>query len=83
MISSDWRSQIFEKKIGDPNLGQKKKTNPKLGFFLPFCPVWFIFLEPLCYDSLQQCLRPSRGKPHEKKFWDPNLGQTNQNQAWN
>ena len=22
MISSDWRSQIFEKKGGDPNLGQ-------------------------------------------------------------
>ena len=46
MISSDWRSQIFEKKkkkkkkkkkIGDPNLGQMGRDRAQNKFFfLPF-----------------------------------------------
>ena len=35
--SWSWRSQIFEKKIGGPNLGQNgPKSDPKLVFFATF-----------------------------------------------
>ena len=53
-----------------PKFGlNKPKSCPKLGFS-PFSQVWFIsFIEIAYSGSLQQCLRSSRGKTHEKNFW--------------
>ena len=42
-----------------------------------------VFLEITYNDSLQQCLRSSRGKTREKNFWGPKLGQTSKNRVRN
>ena len=58
MISSDWQSQIFEK---------KKQTYKKT----PFKSL--VFFEISYSDSLQHCVTHSGGKAHEKtwgtQFW--------------
>ena len=58
MISSDWQSQIFEK---------KKQTYKKT----PFKSL--VFFEISYSDSLQHCVTHSGGKAHEKT-WGPNFG---------
>ena len=88
MISSDWRSQIFEKKISRPEFRPNgPNSGPKLGF-MPFYQVWFISFPWNCIqwyhrtdDTLQQCLTSSRGKIHEKTFWGPNFAQRGQNRS--
>ena len=83
MISSDWRSQLFFKKIWRPEFGPDgPKSGPKLGF-LPFSHGTLVFLEIACNDSLPQCLTSSRGKLHGKFFGGPNLGQRGQNRSRN
>ena len=83
MISSDWRSQIFEKKkkIGNPNLdqtGQKRTLHEVFFHFLKFDSL--VFLEIAYNDCLQQCLTSAGSKNHEN-FLDPNLGQRGQNRT--
>ena len=84
MISSDWRSQIFEKKnkTCGPNLGLtglNQEENEVFRYFLEFGSVGF--LEIAYNGSLQQFLTSSRSKIHEKNVGGPDLGQTSQNQA--
>ena len=70
MISSDCGSQIFEKKNGDPNLGQTGQNRTRNYFFCHFLKFGSLFFLEIVYiDNLQQCLTSSRGKMHEKKFW--------------
>ena len=85
MISSDWRSQIFEKKqFSSLNLGKWAKIGPKTSFFCHFLRFGsLVFLEIAYYDNLQQCITSVRGKTHENKVGGPNLGQTSQNRARN
>ena len=75
MISSDWRSQVFEKK----NCGLNQAQNEVFGHFFEFGLL--VFLEIAYNDSLQQCITSSRNKTHEKKFGGPNFGQTSQNRV--
>ena len=82
MISSDWRSQVFEKKNCGLNLGLtglNQAQNEVFGHFFEFGLL--VFLEIAYNDSLQQCITSSRNKTHEKKFGGPNLGQTSQNRV--
>ena len=83
MISSDWQSQIFEKKkkkkIGDPNLGQKAENRARNQFLCRFLKFGLlVFLEIAQDDSLEQFLTSSRGKTHKTNFVGPHLGQTDQ-----
>ena len=39
----------------------------------------YVFFEITYHDSLQQFIMSNRGKTHEKKFGEANLGQTSQN----
>ena len=77
MISSDWQSQIFEKKkkkIRDPNLGPtgvNQTQNEVFRYFLEFG--WLVFHEIACNYSLEQCLTSSSGKTH-KKILGPKFG---------
>ena len=52
------------------------QVGPKIkfffGHFLKFASL--VFLEIAYDDSLQQCLKSSRDKIHEKNFWGPKLG---------
>ena len=64
MISSDRRSQVFEKKkLCWPEFGPN-------GFFRFLLSLDHFFLEIAYDDSLRQYLTSSRGKTHEKKFGD-------------
>ena len=73
MISSDWQSQIFEKKIVTQFLAQ---SGLQWGFPLEFSILSSLdFLEILYNYSLQQCLASNRGKTVGKKIGVPNLGQ--------
>ena len=75
MISSDWRSQMFEKKVGGPNFGQVDQNRARNWIscdFLKFGSV--VFLEIAYNDSLQQFLTFSRSKICEKFFLGPSLG---------
>ena len=72
------------KKFLGPKFGLKvPKLGPKLSFchFLKFGSL--VFLEISYNDSLEQFLTSSRGKIQEKKFWDSNLCQRDQNGAQN
>ena len=72
MISSDWRSQIFLKKLWRPEFElNRSKSGPKLGFchFLKFCSL--VFLEIVYNDSLQQCLTSSIEIRSTKKNLEP------------
>ena len=77
MISSDWRSQIFEKKkkkIRGSNLGSKglnQTQNEVFRYFLEFG--WLVFHEIAYNYSLEQCLTSSSGKTH-KKILGPKFG---------
>ena len=75
MISSDWRSQIFEKQNLVAQIGPNgPKSGPKWGFLL-FSWVWIILFPWNCInDNLLQWLTSSRGKTHEKKNWGPKFG---------
>ena len=56
MTSSDWRSQIFEKKkiYGSPNLGQMGQNQAQNQFFCHFIRFgWLVFREITYNDSLQ------------------------------
>ena len=70
MTSSDWLSQIFEKKqTGSRNLGQMGKNqvqNKVFSHSLKFGSL--VFLDIAYNDSLQQCLTSIRGKIYKKKF---------------
>ena len=57
MISSDWQSQIFEKK--------KKIGGTNFCYFLKFSLL--VFFEIAYIANLQQCLTFSRSKIFEKK----------------
>ena len=74
-------ARFFLKKIGGLNLGPT--GGPKWGFchFIKFG--LSVFLEIAYNDSLQQCLKSSRGKTHEKYFGGPNFDKTSQNWARN
>ena len=75
MISSDWQSQMFEKKIGGSNFGQVDQNRARNWIschFLKFGSL--VFLEIAYNDSLQQFLTFSRSKICEKSFWGPSLG---------
>ena len=62
MISSDWQSQIFEKRNCRLEFGSNEpKSGPKWGF-LSFWWVWIISFPWNCI----QCLTSSRGKTCEK-----------------
>ena len=91
MISSDWQSQIFEKKKKEK---EKKKDDPNLGpTGLNQTPNQ-VFCHILEFGSLVLQLKlhamiawnnfilevNNRGKTHKKSFGDPSLGK---NQAWN
>ena len=63
----------MKKKLGSKFSGVK--IGPKTMFFYHFLKFsWLVFLEITYSGSLQQHLTCSRGKVHEKKFGDPNLG---------
>ena len=69
MISSDTRSQIFEKKNCGPNLGKtglNQALNEAFCYFLEFGSL--IFFDIAYSNSLQQFLTFSRDKTHEKNF---------------
>ena len=73
MTSSDWRSQIFEKKIVSPNLGpmgQNQVQNLVFCHFLKFGSL--IFLEITDNDSLQQWLTSSRDKIYKTNSCEQN-----------
>ena len=60
-----------KKKIGDPNFGQMGQKWAGNQFFCHFVKFGsLVFLEIAYNDSLQQCIRSSRGKTHEKGFGD-------------
>ena len=62
-------ARFSKKKICGPNLDPSSQTGVQKRVFYHF-PKWdsLVFLEIACNDGLQQCLTPSRGKIHEKKF---------------
>ena len=69
MISNDWQSQIFQKKNGGSNLGLmglNQAQNKVFRHLLEFGS--YAFLEIAQNDSFRQCISPSRGEIHEKKF---------------
>ena len=72
MISSEWRSQIFQqKKNGDPNSGpmaQNQHQNEVFRNFLKFRS--YTFLEITYIDSFQDCLTSGRDETNEKKLGD-------------
>ena len=56
---------------------KEAKIGPRTKFFRHFLKFSsLIFFEIAYGDHLQQCITSSRGKTHEKKFFGPNLGQT-------
>ena len=62
----------MKKKLGSKFSGVK--IGPKTMFFYHFLKFsWLVFLE-ITYSGSLQHLTCSRGKVHEKKFGDPNLG---------
>ena len=72
MISSDWQSQIFEKKNWWPEFGAEGLNQAQNEFFRRFIE----FFRRVAYiDSLQQCLTPSKGKIHNKNYRGPHLDQ--------
>ena len=73
------RGKVHEKKFWALIWTKGAKIGPKTVFchFLRFGSL--VFLEISCNYSLQQCLTTSRGKTHQKNFWDPNLGQIGPN----
>ena len=81
MISNDWRSQIFKKKLGARIWGQNQAQNEVFRHYLEFGSL--VFLNIRYSDSLKQYLTSSRGETYEKSFWGQNLRQTSQNRAQN
>ena len=85
MISSDWQSQIFEKKNWRPEIGPNgSKSGSKLVFFCHFLRFGsLVFIEIAYNDSLHQCITSSRVKAHEKNLGDQVCAKTGQNQVQN
>ena len=79
LVFSDWRSQIFYKKVGGLNFGSMGLSQAQSEVFphsLEFG--WYVFLGIAYNDSLLQCLTSSRSKIYTKKLWGPNLDQMGQ-----
>ena len=75
---------FWKKNLGGPNLRQMSKIGLKARFFYYYLKFGSLVSLDIAYnDSSQQCLTCSWGKIHEKKLWDPNLGQRNQNRSQN
>ena len=73
MISSDWRSQSFEKKSLAARLWVKwVKIGPETRFFCHFIKFGsLVVLEVAFNNNWRQCLRSIRGKIFEKMFLKP------------
>ena len=85
MISSDWLSQIFEKKLVARVWVKWAKVEPETRFFAIFSGLvhsFFVF-ETAYSDSLQEFLTSSGTKIYKKKIWEQNLGQRDQNRTQN
>ena len=68
------KARFFKKNFCDPNLGPTDLNQAQNGGFRCFHEFRLLVFFEIAYgDSLQQCLTSSRGKTHEKKFWDPKL----------
>ena len=68
MISSDWQSQIFEKKLY-PEFGPNgPKSVPKLFFFCNFLKFGSLAFVELAYKDRLKKFVTSRGKTHKKEF---------------
>ena len=83
MISSAWRSQIFEKKILAAQIWVKQaKIRPKMSFFailLSLDHTFSLILHAMiACDNVQQLI-----KTDEKNLGDTSFGQTGQIFAWN
>ena len=85
VLSSDWRSQIFEKKKNFFFATQiwAQAQNEIFRHFLEFGSGSLVFLEIGYNYSLQQWLTSTRGLTQWKKFLGPNLGQTSKNRVEN
>ena len=67
MISSDWQSQIFEKKLTAWTWAKWTKIVPDSKFFCQFLKFGSLVFPEIAYnDSLQQCLTSSKCKTHKK-----------------
>ena len=84
MVSSDWRSQIFEiKNLATQILVKWAKISPETRFFAVFKFGSLFFFEIICNDSLEQFLASSRGKIQKHLFESPDLGPRDQNWTQN
>ena len=74
MVSSDWQSQIFLKKIGGPNLGPTGLNQTHNEVFHQFIKFGSYDFPEIAYsDNLRQCLTSRRGKTLEKIFLGSNV----------
>ena len=64
-----YRNKIHKKNFGDPNLSQRGQNRSRNQVFCHFLKLGsLVFLVIIYNNSLEQCLKCSRGKTYEKKI---------------